>query len=323
MDLVQIIVLVVLGILVVLVIGTSRRLNEVSKQIPASQSFDMIARQLQDVDSGNRQSFERLSSSLGELSKATQQMMDVGKTISSIEDLLKPPKIRGGLGETLLERLLSQILPREHYELQHRFKSGEAVDAVIKIGGRLVSVDSKFPMESFRRMLDQADENAAQKERKTFIKAVKQHIDSISQKYILPDEGTYDFALMYVPAENIYYETIIKDAEEELCPYANKSRVIPVSPNTLYAYLQVIVLGLKGMRIEEQAKAIMAHLARLDGEEAKFRQEFDVLGNHLKNARSKYDDADRTLARFEDKLNAVSAAPAEQLPAGDIVAEVP
>lgn len=277
MEIIQIVLIVILLGTLILLFRTQTRLNELSKQFPNAQSIDTLGKRIQEVDDSSRKSFERLSGTLGELSKATEHMMEVGKTISSIEDLLKPPKLRGGLGETLLEQLLAQILPPQHYELQHRFKSGETVDAVINIGERLVPVDSKFPMESFRRMISDDDENVTQKERRAFIKVVKQHIDSISQKYILPDEGTYDFALMYIPAENIYYETIIKDEQgEELHPYATERRVIPVSPNSFYAYLQVIVFGLKGMRIEERAKAIMGHLARLHNEEEKFRQEFDT-----------------------------------------------
>lgn len=322
MEVIQIVLIVILLGALILLIRTQTRLNELSKQFPNAQSIDALGKRIQEVDDSSHKSFERLSGTLGELSKATKHMMEVGKTISSIEDLLKPPKLRGGLGETLLEQLLAQILPPQHYELQHRFKSGETVDAVINIGESLVPVDSKFPMESFRRMISDDDENVTQKERKAFIKVVKQHIDSISQKYILPDEGTYDFALMYIPAENIYYETIIKDEQgEELHPYATERRVIPVSPNSFYAYLQVIVFGLKGMRIEERAKAIMGHLARLHNEEEKFRQEFDVLGNHLKNARSKYEDAERKLVRFEDKLLDVSTAQPAELPTGEIVSE--
>ncbi|MDD5467197.1 MAG: DNA recombination protein RmuC [Anaerolineales bacterium] len=333
MDVMQIIIFVILplafitvalGVLLFILIKTQVRLNEISKQIPNNQSFETLSQRLQDVDASSRQSFERLAKSLGELSKATEQMMDVGKTISGIEDLLKPPKLRGSLGETLLERLLAQILPPQHYDLQHKFKGGETVDAVIRIGERLVPVDSKFPMDSFRRMITADDEGVSQKERRSFIKAVKQHIDTIAQKYILPDEGTYDFALMYIPAENIYYETIIKDEQgEELYPYATGRRVIPVSPNSFYAYLQVIVFGLKGMRIEERAKAIMGHLVRLTNEEEKFRKEFEVLGTHLKNAGSKYADAERKLLHFEDKLLDVSSVQTAELPAGDIVSEHP
>jgi DNA recombination protein RmuC len=312
-----ILILVLLGILLFILIRTQSRLDEVSRQIPNTQSFETLSQQIRNVDDSSRQSFERLANTLGELSKAAEQIMDVGKTIESIEDLLKPPKLRGGLGETLLEHLLSQILPPEYYRLQHKFRGGEMVDAVIKIGERFVPVDSKFPMESFRRMLAAKDESLSQKERKAFAKTVKAHIDDISQKYILPDEGTYDFALMYIPAENIYYETIIKGGQdEEVYPYAIERRVIPVSPNSFYAYLQVIVFGLKGMRIEERAKAIMEHLSRLKSEEEKFRKEFNTLGEHLRNARNKYEDAERRLSRFEDKFLEIESPHSAELPMG-------
>jgi DNA recombination protein RmuC len=173
-------------------------------------------------------------------------------------------------------------------------------------------------MESFHRLISDDNEQSVTKDRKEFIRTVKQHIDHIAQKYILPDEGTYDFALMYIPAENIYYETIIKDKQgDELFPYAMEKRVIPVSPNSLYAYLQVIVFGLKGMHIEEKAKEIMNQLARLRGDEGKFREEFNTLGGHLKNARNKFEEAEQKLARFEDKMLEVSTTKPAELPPGE------
>ena len=284
---------------------TQARIELISRQIPDQASFVSLNRKLKEIDDSSRKSFERLSGNLGNLSKATEQMIDVGKTISSLEDLLKPPKLRGGMGETLLGELLSQILPG-NFELQYKFKDGSRVDAAIKIGNNIVPVDAKFPLESFRRMIETENKEEAKKERRDFIKAVKKHIDDIASKYILPDEGTFDFALMYIPAENVYYETIIKDDEgNSLFPYASERRVIPVSPNSIIAYLQVIAYGLKGMQIEEKAKEIMQHLTRLQVDEDKFRKEFDVLGSHLNNAKNKYEEADRRLNRFEDKLISV------------------
>ena len=192
--------------------------------------------------------------SLGKLGEATQRVVEVGKDIQGLEQILKSPKVRGGLGETLLAELLSQMLPQEHYTIQHLFKSGEKVDAAIRIGDRLVAVDAKFPLENFRRMLDEAEEDKRRPVRRQFVRDVKTRIDEIAKKYILPDEGTFDFALMYVPAENVYYEIIIKDetdaGDEPIAAYALAKRVVPVSPNSLYAYLQVIILGLRGLRIE-------------------------------------------------------------------------
>jgi len=141
--------------------------------------------------------------SLGKLGEATQRVVEVGRDIQGLEQILKSPKVRGGLGETLLAELLSQMLPQEHYTIQHPFKSGERVDAALRIGDRLVAVDAKFPLENFRRMLDEADEDKRRPVRRQFVRDVKTRIDEIAKRYILPDEGTFDFALMYVLAENV------------------------------------------------------------------------------------------------------------------------
>src|SRR5207249_715067 len=214
--------------------------------------------------------------SLGKLGEATQRVVEVGKDIQGLEQILKSPKVRGGLGETLLAELLSQMLPQEHYTLQHPFKSGERVDAALRIGDRLVAVDAKFPLENFRRMLDETEEDKRRPVRRQFARDVRTRIDEIAKKYILPDEGTFDFALMYVPAENVYYEIIIKDetdlADDPIATYALSKRVVPVSPNSLYAYLQVIILGLRGLRIEANAQIILNDLARLAGDLDKVRE---------------------------------------------------
>ena len=304
-----IIILVMVVILGLAVVGalvaiskTNARLAEFQSRLPEPGAIDSLSKRLQEVNESSRQSFERLAGSLGELSKATEQMIEVGKTISSLEDLLKPPKLRGGMGEVILEQLLSQILPSEHYETQYSFSTGVVVDAVIHLGDGMVPVDSKFPLDAFRRLSDRVGDDVG-RERRAFIRTVKKHIDEIATKYILPDEGTFDFALMFIPAENVYYETIIKDDQGgELFPYAVEKRVIPVSPNSFYAYLQVIVHGLKGLQIEQRAREIMEHLARLQGDEQRFREEFNTLGRHLRNASNKYEDAERRLTRFEDKL---------------------
>src|SRR5207249_2665589 len=198
-----------------------------------------------------------------------------------LAQVLKSPKMRGGLGETLLERLLDEMLPREHWTTQHGFRSGEKVDAAITIGERIVPVDAKFPLENFRRMLGESDDTQRRQHRKAFARDVKLRVDEIAKKYILPDEGTYDFALMYVPAENVYYEIAVRpeDAEDEpIAAYALSRRVVPVSPNSIFAYLQVIVLGLKGLRIEANARRIQEDLARLGGDVAKLRGPLATLG---------------------------------------------
>ncbi|MBM3315717.1 DNA recombination protein RmuC, partial [candidate division WOR-3 bacterium] len=187
---------------------------------------------------------------------------------------------------------------------------GEVVDAVVRLGNRLVPVDSKFPIEDFRRLTEAKDDAERRTLRRKFATAARKCVDDIARKYILPDEGTFDFALMYIAAENVYYETIIRDDsdEETIGAYAVSHRVIPVSPNTLYANLQTIVLGLRGFAIEQRAGEIMGHLSRLQADFARFRETFDTVGTHLGHARNKHEEALRQLSRFEEKL-ALSAEP--------------
>lgn len=279
-----------------------------------SKNTELILNQLQSVNSGMGQRLDNaakvfgdVQKSIGSLNEKSQQIFEVGKDIASLQEILRAPKMRGGLGELFLENLLEQIMPhKDYYELQHNFKSGERVDAVIKIGAKLVPVDSKFPLESFRRVVELKSEDDKKRAKREFVKAVKDHIDSIANKYILPDEGTYDFALMYIPAENVYYEAAIKDddelGEKSIFNHAISKKVIPVSPNSLYAYLQVIILGIRGMKIEEKAQDVIKTIATLKGSLGKFSQDFEVLGSHVDNVKSSYERAVKSLDKFEDKL---------------------
>jgi DNA recombination protein RmuC len=287
-------------------VQVNTRLGEVTQQLQKSTGdlntrLDKAATVIQDV-----------TKNLGSLGEATKRVFDVGKDIASLQEILRSPKLRGGLGELFLGDLLAQILPPAHFSLQHRFKSGEAVDAVIRLGQNLVPVDAKFPLENFRRVIEVSSEEERKAAKRKFLADVKRHVDAIAGKYILPDEGTFDFALMYIPAENVYYELIIKDeaieTDKGLLNYSFAKRVIPVSPNSFYAYLQTILLGLKGMHIEERAQEILTSLARLSGDFRKFQEEFELVGKHLTNTKSRYDEADKKLSKFNDKLESLSGA---------------
>lgn len=177
--------------------------------------------------------FGEIENRLGELTTKTEKIEELGTNIVALSELLKPPKIRGALGEVLLENLMAEILPSQHFDRQYKFRSGQRVDAVIFLSERVLPIDSKFPLESFQRISSGSDKENLEKE---FIKTVKKHIDDISGKYIRPDENSTEFAMMYIPSESIYYHFItLKNGEG--FDYALKKRVIPTSPGHIYGFL--------------------------------------------------------------------------------------
>jgi len=295
--------LVVSVITIILVLKISSQVNERLMQMNLSlqEANKVIGQNLGTTAN----IFGDIQGKLGELKKTNEQVYEISKDISSLQELLRAPKFRGQMGETFLENLLSQVLPRDHYEVQYRFKTGDAVDAAIRLGERLVPIDAKFSLENFQKSLEAQEESIKNAFRKKFIQDVKNRVDEIAQKYILPEENTYDFGFMYIPAENVYYEVVVK---EDLLSYFVSKKVIPVSPNTFYAYLQVICLGLKGMKIEENAKQILKNLSSLGNEINKFKDDFTVLGGHLSNANQKYDDAQKRLEKFSDRLTSIQEA---------------
>ena len=296
----------------------TEQLRAINEQV--NQQLQMVNQQLQN-SSGQigqrldtaRQVIGEVREKLGELSKTSEQIHEVGKNIATLQEILRPPKLRGGLGEQFLGELLSQILPSEFFTLQYTFSSGERVDAVVRIGEKLVPIDSKFPLDNFKRVIECKTDEERKTCQKIFYRDVKKHIDDIASKYILPQEGTYDFALLYIPAENVYYEIITKDEsfgeEKGILNYALTKKVIPVSPNSFYAYLQVIVLGLKGLQIEKEAQKIQALLSGLKKDIGGFQEDFQLVGKHISNAMNKFEEARRRLDKFSFKLEQIESQP--------------
>ncbi len=305
--------------------GLNRNISLLTEQLRAineqvNHQLHLVNQQLQNssgqigqrLDSA-REVISKVSERLGELSKTSEQIHEVGKNIATLQEILRPPKLRGGLGEQFLGELLSQILPPEFFTLQYTFSSGERVDAVVRIGEKLVPIDSKFPLDNFKRVVECKTDEEKRTYQKIFYRDVKKHVDDIANKYILPQEGTYDFALLYIPAENVYYETITKDEsfgeEKGVLNYALTKRVIPVSPNSFYAYLQVIILGLKGLQIEKDALKIQALLSGLKKDIGGFQEDFQLVGKHLINAMNKFEEARRRLDKFSFKLDQIEGQP--------------
>ncbi len=265
---------------------------------------------------------ESIKGSIDKLEESNKRIFEVGKDIAGLQELLRPPQIRGGLGEYFLARLLEQIMPRKNFETQYTFQTGNRVDAVIRLNDKLICIDSKFPLEDFQRMLDAEGEKEKRSHRRKFQAAVKKHIDDISTKYILPDEGTYEFAFMYIPVENVYYETITRDDESDegkgVLAYAMTKHVIPVSPNSFYAYLFTVTLGLRGLEIEKNAEQVMARLRGLSTQLGRFQDEFDTLGTHIRNAAGKYDSANRQLTVLDGKITQITEIEKTSQPPAEI-----
>jgi len=252
----------------------------------------------------SQETLNKLHKQLGELQGSSQQMINLGSDVRKLQDILKSPKLRGQLGEKSLENLLGDILPAGSFKLQHTFKNGKIVDAIAQLPDFQVPIDAKFPLPAFEQMAAAETDEEKAKLRRQFQKDVTKHIDKIADNYINPSEGTLDFALMYIPAENIYYETVISLAADktDILEHALDKKVIPVSPNLLYAYLMTIVMGLHGLKIEKQAANIRQNLKDLTSGFGDFSSTWNVLGKHLKNAYSQYDEGQRKLDKFTMEL---------------------
>jgi DNA recombination protein RmuC len=268
---------------------------------------------------------------LGEVDRQVRFVSDTARDLRGLQELLRSPKVRGGVGEFLLAELLGQVLPAANFSLQYEFRTGERVDAVLRVGEGLVPVDAKFPLENFQRLraaAGQRDEAAERAARRTFRADVRRHVDAIAKRYIRPGEGTYEFALMYLPAEAVYQELLEQQDDDglDLFHFALERRVVPVSPQSFYAYLQVIVLGLRGFSIETRAREIMERLGSIRGRLERFNESFETALRHLGNAQRQLEESTRRLAALDaalaDLSGAAPPAAAVDRAAGDEAASV-
>jgi len=279
-----------------------------SAQITGQLTSDAQARMAGELQNA-REQISEIQRQLGGVQQASAQLSQAAQTI---EGILGGAKSRGSLGEVTLERLLEDSLPPGFYAAQYRFSSGEAADAVIFLRDKkLMAIDSKFPLDAYRRIAAEGEEA-----RRAFVTAVKGQADAIAKKYIVPEEGTLDLALMFVPSETVYYELLMSADGKGLAldAYCRERQVIAVSPNTLYAHLCVIAMGLRGMQTEENVRRLLGSLSGLEKQLEKFAEKFGVLGTHLKNAAQSYGEADKLLEKTQDGLHGMLApAPSEPL----------
>jgi DNA recombination protein RmuC len=254
------------------------------------------------LQSNSRQLNERLDEAarvIGALNKNVGEMSEVGRGIKSLQEFLQSPKLRGNIGEQVLRDMIGQTFPKNSFHLQYAFKSGMKVDAVLKTDAGLLCIDSKFPMENFTLMHKGETEAERIRAKKDFIADVKKHVSDISKKYILPEEGTMDFALMYIPSESVYYEIANM---EELMDYARRNRVYPVSPNTLYAHLQVLLLSFQGKELEQKSREVFRLLRAIQKDYEKVDEHLTVLGKHVNNAYNSMSSATSAFQVLGQKL---------------------
>jgi len=292
------IIVLVVFIAAILVVGflINKKLSDLKENQKPSEELLEIIKMLQYGSKEDRRilmdSLQRNTESLNErldnaarvitqVQKNIGEMSEIGRGMKDLQDFLRSPKLRGNVGEQVLKELLGQFLPKQSFNLQYTFKSGEKVDAAIKTSAGIIPVDSKFPMENFRKMMSSQTEAEKKIYEKDFEGDVKRHIESISKKYILAEEGTIDYALMYIPSEAVYYEIA---NNQKLFDYAGEKRVLPVSPTTFYAYLRAILMSFEGQKIEAKARDILTALRAIQKDYSKVEGNLGVLQKHLNNA---------------------------------------
>lgn len=274
---------------------TNKTLNEAMRG-----STSDVAKLLQ---TNTKQLNERLDTAarvIGDLKKNLGEMSEVGKGIRSLQEFLQSPKLRGNIGEQVLTDMIGQTFPKNSFHLQYSFRSGVKVDAVLKTDAGLLCIDSKFPMENFSLLHKGETETIRNQAKKDFIADVKKHVSDISKKYILPEEGTMDFALMYIPSESVYYEIANMN---DLMEYARKMRVYPVSPNTLYAHLQVLLLSFQGKELEQKSRQVFQLLRAIQKDYGKIEENLGVLGRHIGNAYNQMSNVSQSFTLMGQKLS--------------------
>lgn len=259
----------------------------------------------QRIDETTRAINERLDSAarvIGGVQKDLGTMTEIGRSLKDFQDLLKSPKLRGNIGETILADTLAQLFPQQHYELQYRFTSGEKVDAILKTAAGLIPIDAKFPLENFRVLAGADTDEQRVGARRLFFRDVKKHVDDIAKKYILPAERTVDFALMYVPAEAIFAEISL---DAELMAYAQQKSVQPVSPNIFHYFLKTILTGLEKQQLQQEAQKIYELMRALQQDTLKFGEVLGVATTHITNAKNAVDRVNNEYAKLATKVDNV------------------
>ena len=271
-----------------------------SMQISIDKNSESTVRTLQENSKQLNERLDKAAVVIGDVGTKVGEMSEIGRSMKELQDFLKSPKLRGNIGEQVLKDLITQIFPKNSFHLQHTFLSGDKVDAAIQTDAGILPIDAKFPMENFQKLAKAKTEEDVKLYRNEFARDIKKHIDTIAKKYILPEEGTMDFALMYVPSESVFYELVNMDY---ILEHAKNKRVYIVSPSTLYAHLQTILLSFEGKKIETESREVFRLLRALQIDYEKVNDSMDVLGKHIGNASNQYLNVNKGFNSLGQKLS--------------------
>lgn len=287
-----------------------RELKRLTESRAQDQSMLMLNQNIQGmssrIDATTKAIGERLDMAakvISGVSKELGSVQEMGRSMKELQDFLKSPKLRGNIGEQILRDLLEQYFAREHFDIQYKFRDGQVVDAIIKTDKGIIPIDSKFPMENIQKMLTAQSEEDHALFQHEFIKDVKKHMSDISKKYILPAEGTVDFAVMYVPSESVYYELV--RSPEDINAFGYEKRVFPVSPNSFYYFLKVLLLGMEGKKVEEASRKILETLRAIQSDAMRFGDTLGVLTTHVTNAKAAVDRVNTEYGKLSGKIEDV------------------
>lgn len=280
-------------------------------QTSLQQQFAMSRKALQEAGDSTSKIVKEVTEKLTKLDETNKQVVGFAEQLQSLENILKNPKQRGVLGEYYLETVLKNVLPPEAYSLQYKFKNGEIVDAIVKVKDQVIPVDAKFSLENYNRLATAETKSEREKLEKLFKQDLMNRIDETS-KYIRPDEGTVDFAFMFMPADGLYYDLLVQKVGAidvntiGLVEYAFQKRVILVSPTTFFAYLQTVLQGLRALQIEEQAKDIQKNVSKLQNHLRAYSKHMDRLGKHLGTTAGAYNSASKEFGKIDKDLVKIS-----------------
>jgi len=251
---------------------------------------------------------------LTKLDETNKQVVSFADQLQSLQDILKNPKQRGILGEYYLETLLKNVLPPSNYKMQYAFANGEIVDAAVFVKEKIIPVDSKFSLENYNRLAEARDPSEKERLEKLFVNDLKIRIQETS-KYIRPEEGTMDFAFMFIPHEAIYYDLLVNkiglvtdDTENLIQRAASKYKVLIVSPTSFLAYLQTVLQGLKALQIEETAKDIIKRVEDLGKHLKSFEEYHGKLGASLGTVVSHYNNSSKEFKKIDKDVLRISGA---------------